>query len=107
MDRTALRPGLCCRTFLIQVPCFVAPAYNEQHSLNSRIMYSKDLLDYIEEHSGDDPQRLLLSTNKNSSLDIRLAVSTIISRQKMKFKNPEWSSAKGLVFPNVITTEQS
>ena len=70
-------------------------------------MYSKDLLDYIEEHSGDDPQRLLLSTNKNPSLDIRLAVSTIISRQKMKFKNPEWSLTKGLVFPNVISTEQS
>ena len=66
--------------------------------------------DFILQHEGDDPVRLLLSRDKlrdlHPDLDIDLAVTTLEVRRKLKSKVPEWYSIPSLIYPFRLSGEQ-
>ena len=55
--------------------------------------------DFILQHEGDDPVRLLLSRDKYPDIDLDLAVTTLEVRKKLKAKVPEWYAVPSLVYP--------
>ena len=66
--------------------------------------------DFILQHEGADPVRLLLSRDKlrdqYPDLDIDLAVTTLEVRRKLKTKVPEWYSVPSLIYPFRLSGEQ-
>ena len=62
--------------------------------------------DFIREHEGDDPVRLLLSRDKYPDIDLDLAVTTLEVRKKLKTKVPEWYAVPSLVYPSRLSGEQ-
>ena len=66
--------------------------------------------DFILQHEGDDPVRLLLSRDKlrdlHPDLDIDLAVTTLEVRRKLKSKVPEWYNVPSLIYPFRLSGEQ-
>ena len=66
--------------------------------------------DFILQHEGDDPVRLLLSRDKlrdlHPDLDIDLAVTTLEVRRKLKSKVSEWYSIPSLIYPFRLSGEQ-
>lgn len=62
--------------------------------------------DFIREHEGDDPVRLLLSRDKYPDIDLDLAVTTLEVRKKLKAKVPEWYAVPSLVYPSRLSGEQ-
>jgi hypothetical protein len=62
--------------------------------------------DFILQHEGDDPVRLLLSRDKYPDIDLDLAVTTLEVRKKLKAKVPEWYSVPSLVYPSRLSGEQ-
>ena len=62
--------------------------------------------DFILQHEGDDPVRLLLSRDKYSDIDLDLAVTTLEVRKKLKTKVPEWYAVPSLVYPSRLSGEQ-
>ena len=63
--------------------------------------------DFIREHEGDDPVRLLLARDKYPGIDLDLAVTTLEVRRKLKTKVPEWYAVPSLVYPSRLSGEQS
>lgn len=62
---------------------------------------------FINEHAGDDLNRLLLSAARYPETDVPFAVEQIAARRQIKDKLPEWYANQDLVFPAKITVEQS
>ena len=62
--------------------------------------------DFIREHEGDDPVRLLLSRDKYPDIDLDLAVTTLEVRRKLKTKVPEWYAVPSLIYPSRLSGEQ-
>ena len=62
--------------------------------------------DFILQHEGDDPVRLLLSRDKYPDIDLDLAVTTLEVRRKLKSKVPEWYAIPSLVYPFRLSGEQ-
>ena len=62
--------------------------------------------DFIREHEGDDPFRLLLARDKYPGIDLDLAVTTLEVRRKLKAKVPEWYAVPSLVYPSRLSGEQ-
>ena len=66
--------------------------------------------DFILQHEGDDPVRLLLSRDKwqdqYPDLDLDLAVTTLEVRRKLRTKVPEWYAVPSLVYPSRLSGEQ-
>ena len=62
--------------------------------------------DFILQHEGDDPVRLLLSRDKYPDIDLDLAVTTLEVRRKLKTKVPEWYAVPSLVYPFRLSGEQ-
>ena len=62
--------------------------------------------DFILQHEGDDPVRLLLSRDKYPDIDLDLAVTTLEVRRKLKTKVPEWYAVPSLVYPSRLSGEQ-
>ena len=62
--------------------------------------------DFILQHEGDDPVRLLLSRDKYPDIDLDLAVTTLEVRKKLKAKVPEWYAVPSLVYPSRLSGEQ-
>ena len=66
--------------------------------------------DFILQHEGADPVRLLLSRDKlrdqYPDIDIDLAVTTLEVRRKLKSKVPEWYAVPSLVYPFRLSGEQ-
>ena len=62
--------------------------------------------DFIRQHEGDDPVRLLLSRDKYPDIDLDLAVTTLEVRRKLKTKVPEWYAVPSLVYPSRLSGEQ-
>ena len=63
--------------------------------------------DFISQHEGDDPVRLLLARDKYPDVDIDLAVTTLEVRRKLRTKVPEWYAVPSLVYPFRLSGEQS
>ena len=66
----------------------------------------KRLAEFIEEHYGDDPDRLALQREKWPGIDVLAAVGTLESRRKLAGKAPVWATAEGLVLPRTLSAEQ-
>ena len=62
--------------------------------------------DFILQHEGDDPVRLLLSRDRYPDIDLDLAVTTLEVRRKLKTKVPEWYAVPSLVYPSRLSGEQ-
>ena len=62
--------------------------------------------DFIREHDGDDPVRLLLSRDRFRDIDLDLAVSTLEVRRRLRAKVPEWYAVPSLVYPFRLSGEQ-
>ena len=62
--------------------------------------------DFILQHEGDDPVRLLLARDKYPEVDIDLAVTTLEVRRKLRTKVPEWYAVPALVYPSRLSGEQ-
>ena len=62
--------------------------------------------DFIREHEGDDPVRLLLARDKYPDIDLDLAVTTLEVRRKLKAKVPEWYAVPSLIYPSRLSGEQ-
>ena len=54
--------------------------------------------DFILQHEGDDPVRLLLARDKYPEVDIDLAVTTLEVRRKLRTKVPEWYAVPSLIY---------
>ena len=63
-------------------------------------------VDFILQHEGDDPVRLLLARDKYPDVDIDLAVTTLEVRRKLRTKVPEWYAVPSLVYPFWLSGEQ-
>jgi hypothetical protein len=61
---------------------------------------------FIREHAGDDPARLLLSASRYPDIDVPLAVEQIACRQRIRDKLPSWYAGDELIFPGSIAAEQ-
>ena len=62
--------------------------------------------DFILQHEGDDPVRLLLARDKYPEVDIDLAVTTLEVRRKLRTKVPEWYAVPSLIYPFRLSGEQ-
>ena len=62
--------------------------------------------DFILQHEGDDPVRLLLARDKYPEVDIDLAVTTLEVRRKLRTKVPEWYAVPSLIYPFRVSGEQ-
>lgn len=62
--------------------------------------------EFVLEHEGDDAARLMLSGKCPEGVDLKLAVSTIECRRKLKKKLPEWYGIAALTYPTALSAEQ-
>ena len=63
--------------------------------------------EFVLEHEGDDPSRLILSRGRWPEVDVNAAVTAIECRRKIRTKLPEWYAEPGIIFPDRICAEQS
>ncbi len=64
------------------------------------------LSDFIAGHIGDDPARLALNRDRFPGVDVALAAETLLSREKIRRKLPDWYAERGLVLPSSLSAEQ-
>lgn len=70
-------------------------------------MVDQKLIEFVKEHRDDDVQRLLLSSSRYPGVDIRLAASLIIAKNKISKKVPSWEKIDDLYFPDNLSVEQA
>jgi hypothetical protein len=75
--------------------------------LNTPSPFSELEKDFIKTHLNDDVNTLLLQAKKYSSLNIPELVWQIKARQKAKTKLSEWFENEGIIFPKILSVEQS
>lgn len=63
--------------------------------------------EFVLEHEGDDPARLILNRGRWPEVDVNAAVTAIECRRKIRTKLPEWYAEPGIIFPDRICAEQS
>ncbi|MCD7914655.1 MAG: SAM-dependent methyltransferase [Tannerellaceae bacterium] len=61
---------------------------------------------FIREHAGEDPVRLLLSASRYPEIDMPFAIEQIRVRKQIREKLPSWYQQEDLVFPSKIAAEQ-
>lgn len=61
---------------------------------------------FADEHSEDNPDRLLLNAAGRSGIDMKIVASTLESRRRLLAKAPMWARTPGLVFPRTISAQQ-
>lgn len=64
------------------------------------------LSEFVVEHYGDDPSRLVLQKDKWPGIDVGAAASTLLCRRKLSSKAPLWATEPGLVMPLTLSAEQ-
>src|SRR5512133_405803 len=69
-------------------------------------MLSPEDIEFIRDHSNDDPAKLLFSAHKYPHINIRLVASSIEGRKKMALKVPEWGERFDLCYPSSVSVEQ-
>lgn len=70
-------------------------------------MNTESFREFVLEHEGDDPSRLMLSRGRWPEVDVNAAVTAIECRRKIRTKLPEWYAEPGIIFPDRICAEQS
>lgn len=68
---------------------------------------SDEIIAFIQDHINNDPYELMLSIHKYPGLPMREIAEQIASRQKAKFKLPEWFENKQVLFPPTENLEQA
>lgn len=63
--------------------------------------------EFVLEHEGDDPARLILNRGRWPEVDVNAAVTAIECRRKIRTKLPDWYAEPGIIFPDRICAEQS
>lgn len=74
---------------------------------DQEITLSANEQQFIQDHIGDDVQRLLLRLSGNTTLNIRKLANQIIARQKAHHKLPTWYANQQLIFPPALSVEQA
>lgn len=69
--------------------------------------FSEESIEFIKDHTNDDPAELMLSAHKHPELPMKEIVIQIASRQKAKEKLPEWFDNERIVFPPKQNLEQA
>ncbi len=62
---------------------------------------------FIRTHKNDEVTTILLQAKKYPNLDIPALVLQIKARQKAKIKLPEWFENEEIIFPKILSVEQS
>lgn len=70
-------------------------------------MNTESFREFVLEHEGDEPSRLMLSRGRWPEVDVNAAVTAIECRRKIRTKLPEWYAEPGIIFPDRICAEQS
>ena len=86
--------------------CFSVFLYRTNIANNVYFCNAMSFADFILQHEGDDPVRLLLARDKYPDVDIDLAVTTLEVRRKLRTKVPEWYAVPSLVYPFRLSGEQ-
>lgn len=64
-------------------------------------------IQFVTEHAGDDPERLLLSADRWPQIDVRRAARNIAARAKIRTKIPSWYAHPELEYPGSLPLEQA
>lgn len=70
-------------------------------------MNTESFREFVLEHEGDDPSRLILNRGRWPEVDVNAAVTAIECRRKIRTKLPDWYAEPGIIFPDRICAEQS
>lgn len=70
-------------------------------------MNTESFREFVLEHEGDDPARLILNRGRWPEVDVNAAVTAIECRRKIRTKLPDWYAEPGIIFPDRICAEQS
>lgn len=70
-------------------------------------MNTESFREFVLEHEGDEPARLILNRGRWPEVDVNAAVTAIECRRKISTKLPEWYAEPGIIFPDRICAEQS
>lgn len=71
------------------------------------LILQKEVQDFINVHLFTDVQQLALKKNPFPDLDYKIILNQIVSKGKAKDKLPTWFSAKGIIYPEKISIEQT
>lgn len=69
-------------------------------------MSEEKFIQFVLEHEGDEPERLLLSAARWPQVDVRRAARIIAARRKLRDKVPSWHAFPALDFPASLPLEQ-
>jgi 16S rRNA G966 N2-methylase RsmD len=69
-------------------------------------MTEENFIQFILEHEGDEPERLLLSADRWPAMDVRRAARIIAARRKLRDKVPAWHAYPALDYPDSLPLEQ-
>lgn len=70
-------------------------------------MNTESFREFVLEHEGDEPARLILNRGRWPEVDVNAAVTAIECRRKIRTKLPDWYAEPGIIFPDRICAEQS
>lgn len=70
-------------------------------------MTDEAYIQFVTEHAGDDPERLLLSADRWPQVDVRRAARNIAARAKIRTKIPSWYAHPELEYPGSLPLEQA
>ena len=70
-------------------------------------MSDEAYIQFVTEHAGDDPERLLLSADRWPQIDVRRAARNIAARAKIRTKIPSWYAHPELEYPGSLPLEQA
>lgn len=71
------------------------------------VMSDEAYIQFVTEHAGDDPERLLLSADRWPQVDVRRAARNIAARAKIRTKIPSWYAHPELEYPGSLPLEQA
>ena len=71
------------------------------------VMSDEAYIQFVTEHAGDDPERLLLSADRWPQVDVRRAARNIAARAKIRTKIPSWYAHPELEYPCSLPLEQA
>ena len=62
---------------------------------------------FIKEHEGEDLRHLMLQKEKYAHLPLRDIIEQLSARKKAEKKLPSWYKTSGILYPSVVSIEQS
>jgi 16S rRNA G966 N2-methylase RsmD len=88
-------------------PCTILRKINILIETENKYPLSEAEKSFIKAHQNDEVTTLLLQAKKYPNLNIPDLVLQIKARQKAKIKLPEWFENEGIIFPKMLSVEQS